>query len=155
MVDPQLLPALDIILVEDNEDDVEQVRRVLARSGLDARLLIAMDGQEARDVLSKAKRASEAPGKGTQRYRLVLLDLHLPQVDGRDLLRWMKAEPALRSVPVVVLTGSAAQELIRECMELGCQMYILKPIDIADIANIVWGVGRFWTGPAVPAQKAA
>ena len=155
MVDPQLLPALDIILVEDNEDDVEQVRRVLARSGLDARLLIAMDGQEARDVLSKAKRASEAPGKGTQRYRLVLLDLHLPQVDGRDLLRWMKAEPALRSVPVVVLTGSAAQELIRECMELGCQMYLLKPIDIADIANIVWSIARFWTGLATFAQKAA
>ena len=155
MIDPRPLPSLDIILVEDNEDDVEQVKRVLARSGLDARLLIALDGQEARDVLSRAKRASEAPAEGPQRSRLVLLDLQLPQADGRELLRWMKAEPALRSVPVVVLTGSAAQEPIRECLELGCQMYLLKPIDIADIANIVWGVGRFWTGSAAPAQKAA
>ena len=87
MSDLQQLPSLDIILVEDNEDDVEQVRRVLARSGLDARLLIAMDGQEARDVLSRAKRASEAPAEGPQRSRLVLLDLQLPQADGRELLR--------------------------------------------------------------------
>ena len=132
------LVGLDVILIEDNEDDVELVRRLLARSGLSARLHVAMDADQARELLLGCGASNN------YEQRVVLLDLQLPSEDGREILRWMRTEPKLGSLHAVVVTSSSEHERISECLELGCRMYLLKPIDIADVANIVWGIRRLW-----------
>ncbi len=145
-------PGLDVLLVEDNEDDVEIVRRLLARSGLPARLEVATDADEARALLLDRVRFNASL------QRVVLLDLQLPSEDGRDILRWMQTQPKLSALHAVVLTSSADFDHINECLELGCRMYLLKPLDIADIANIVWGIRRHWqngSGSGRPYLRAA
>ncbi len=134
--------TMDILFIEDNDDDVEAVRRVFAKSGVEARLQLARDGQEALEVLRRAygRGLAESP----TRPSLILLDLRLPKVDGMEVLRWLKAHPHLRCIPVVVLTGSGEEKPIRECMELGSNMYLLKPMNIADLMNIILGVQAYW-----------
>lgn len=138
MTDTEPFPGLDVLLVEDNEDDVELVRRLLARSGLNARLHVATDIDEARQLLLDRVRPN------AELQRVVLLDLELASADGRDILRWMQTQPKLGSLNAVVLTSSSEYHRINECLELGCRMYLLKPLDLADIANIVWGLRMHW-----------
>ena len=137
--------VLDVLLVEDNDDDVEAVRRVFARMGLEARLRVARDGQEGLDLLFGDDRARLGVDS-TSRLPVVLLDLSLPRIGGLDLLRCMKADPGLRAVPTVVLSGSAEPERMWECLHTGCNLYVLKPMNIADVANIVSGAQRYWLG---------
>jgi CheY-like chemotaxis protein len=147
------IDELDVLLVEDNEDDVEQVRRLFARSAIEARLTVARDFCEARLLLARLGRS------GRKRRSVVMLDLRLSPDDGRDILRWIKREPRLRSLPVVMLTSSPDTDHIEECFELGSEMYLIKPIDAADIANVVWGMQNFWGEAAEdarsPRQRAA
>jgi CheY-like chemotaxis protein len=137
---------LEILLVEDNDDDVEAVRRILARSGIASELHWARDGEEALAFLARRRHAA--------RVGLVLLDLFLPRMDGLDILRAIRGDWTLAAIPVVVLTGSAGDTAIRECLELGSKMYLLKPLDVADVANILQGVRRYWARGAAGRQAA-
>ncbi len=140
--------AINILLIEDNEADVEIARRMLERSGSTVRLHVAKDGQEALDFLFRRVKRGLVPFPD-----LVLLDLALPLVDGLDVLRNMKAEADLRDLPVVVLTGST--ERLRECMELGTNMYIIKPMALADVMNILAQAQRYWIALAKLKRRAA
>ena len=134
---------IEVLLVEDDEDDAALAERALAKSGVAVRLQIARNGQEALNFLYRRKFGDPSTGEFSP-PDLVLLDMNMPLVGGLDVLRQMKTDPSLQTIPVVVLTGEADQELMRECMELGTNMYLVKPLEIADIMNIVVGVRKRW-----------
>jgi CheY-like chemotaxis protein len=140
--------APSILLVEDNEDDVEMVKRTLGRSGTAARLRVLRDASDVIDVLRARDR--EDPRSDI----VVVLDLLLPVLHGVDVIRSIRQDPALRDTPIVVLTGCSDIELLRRCMELGANMYLLKPLDVADVTNILLGVRRYWRQASnLPARR--
>ncbi len=136
-----LADAATILLVEDNEDDVEIARRTIARSGVAARLVVARDGREALASLRNAfNGSSSAPA-------VMLLDLLLPAFHGTDVIREIRSDPRLACIPIVVVTGCTDLGLLHECVELGTNMYVLKPLNVADVVNILVGVKKFWSSP--------
>ena len=133
MPDKQPGGALDVLVVEDSDGDVTMVRQAFSSAAVPCGLHIARDGQEALDYLFRRGEYRDAP-----RPDLVLLDLRLPTIGGVDVLRQVKADPGLSTIPVVVLTGSTDEEDLRQCMVLGSDGYLVKPLDIADV--------RYWAG---------
>lgn len=131
---------VSVLLVEDNEIDAEIVRRVFDKSGVAVRLQLARDGEEALDVLYRRPRHDDAEPLP----RLVLLDLRLPGLDGREVLRRMKSDQALCAIPVAVLTGLGGERPMLECFRLGGNMFFVKPMTSADAAHIVRVAQRYW-----------
>lgn len=128
--------SVPVLLVEDNEIDIEITRRVVSRSPTPIELTIAHDGAEALAILF-GERPARLP-------RLVLLDLRLPAVDGQEVLRRLKNDPELSTVPVAVLTGASEDRTFLECVRLGSNMYFVKPISVEDVTNLVVAVRRYW-----------
>lgn len=128
---------VSILLVEDNEIDVEVTKRVLAQAGVAVALQVARDGADALDALLLGRERSELP-------RLVLLDLGLPGIDGSEVLRRIKRDADLCSIPVAVLTGQGGSKPMMECMELGGNMFFVKPMTSADAARILRAVEQYW-----------
>jgi CheY-like chemotaxis protein len=132
------LDPVDILLVEDNPNDIEITRRALEKEQVRNELVVARDGQEALDILSAAKNGdARCPG-------LILLDLNLPKVDGREVLEKIKADPKLRRIPVIVLTVSTRQEDIVRCYDLGVNTYISKPVRFEDFIKVVTTIKEYW-----------
>ena len=130
--------ALDkeILLVEDNPDDAELTRIAFAEAGGDYRLRVVSDGAQAVAYLQDCTPA-DLPA-------LVLLDLNLPKLNGREVLQAIRAEPATRSLPVVVLTTSAEPFDVDKVYELGANSYIQKPVDFARFVEVVRQIGLYW-----------
>ncbi|MCH8938895.1 MAG: response regulator [Gemmatimonadetes bacterium] len=137
---------LRILLVEDSDADVLIARRALAKSGVAFRLDIARDGREALDLLYGRKTPEPDVDECSLLPHLVLLDMELPRVSGLGVLTQIKVDPRLRTIPVVVLTGSTDEEQRRACMDLGASMYLLKPPATEDVVNMV----RVCCGPKEP-----
>jgi chemotaxis family two-component system response regulator Rcp1 len=136
-------PAV-ILLVEDNPDDVELTRIAMSDAGIDAELAVVADGREALSFLRQ-----EPPFVGAARPDLVLLDLNLPQLDGRELLRIVKADPALSSIPIVVLTTSVDDNDVVEAYKAHANSFISKPADFGSYVDTLRTLGEFWFGVAV------
>ena len=134
--------TFEILLVEDNDDDITIAQRALDKSGLPSRLTVAKDGQEAMDLLRQRLEDGELRKDAAPLPDVMLLDLGLPVVSGLDVLRRVKASPALRQIPVVVLTGTADQETLRLCMELGTNMYLAKPMTVESAMTLAVGLQR-------------
>lgn len=134
-------PPKTILLVEDSGDDETLVRRVLRKTGHDARLLVARDGQEALEYLRTVR--PDSPDR-LDAPRLVLLDLKMPRMGGIDLLRQIKADAWLRTVPVVVFTSSAEEIDVLECSRLGASSYVRKPIEYEAYADTLGRVLDYW-----------
>ncbi|MFN7145241.1 MAG: response regulator, partial [Myxococcota bacterium] len=117
-------PKPTVLLVEDNEDDAALAEMALARSGHDHTLRVARDGQEAIEILHELQPAGVQPA-------LVLLDLKLPRVDGRGVLRELRGDPTTVRVPVVVLTSSRLEQDVLDAYALGANSYFQKPVDFA------------------------
>ena len=124
------LPPVNILLVEDNPNDVEITRRALQKGQVSHQLTVARDGQEALDILFGRQNDNVAPPD------LILLDLNLPKVDGREVLEKVKADPKLRHIPVVVITISTREEDMARCYELGVKTFISKPARFEDFLVI-------------------
>jgi CheY-like chemotaxis protein len=132
------LDPVDILLVEDNPNDIEITRRALEKEQVRNGLVVARDGQEALDILfSREKNGVPKPG-------LILLDLNLPKVDGREVLEKIKADPKLRRIPVIVLTVSTRQEDIVRSYDLGVNTFITKPIRYEDFIKVVTTIKEYW-----------
>ena len=125
-----------ILLVEDNPDDVELTRIAFTEAGCDHQLVVVSDGAAAVSYL-QACTPAELPA-------LVLLDLNLPRLDGREVLQAIRAEPATRSLPVVVLTTSAEPFDVEQVYALGANSYIQKPVDFERFVEVVRQVGLYW-----------
>ena len=138
----------DILLVEDNPDDVELTRLAFAEAGEPHRLHVVRDGAEALDYL--LGRGRHAGREVADLPALVLLDLNLPLLDGREVLQAIRAEDATRRLPVVVLTTSAEPFDVEQAYALGANSYIQKPVEFDRFVEVVRQVGRYWLAINLP-----
>ena len=132
----------EILLVEDNPDDVELTRIAFTQAKIANRLVVARDGAEALDYLFA--RGAHADRDPTQLPSIVLLDLNLPKVDGREVLQAIRGNELTRSVPVVVLTTSVEPFDVEASYALGVNSYIQKPVDFEHFVWAVQQVGLYW-----------
>ncbi|WP_214415448.1 response regulator [Sphaerisporangium fuscum] len=141
---PTRRPPL-VLVVEDDPGDQVLIQEAFAEQAIDPapRLILAGDGQEALDFLHG--RGAHA---GASRPDLVVLDLNLPLCDGRAVLRQVKSDEGLRSIPVVVFTTSTLAEDIAETYLLHANAYVAKPLDFADFTAAVRSIGEFFTRTA-------
>ena len=138
--------AKEILLVEDNPDDAELTRIAFAEAGVDYRLHVVGDGVQALAYLRGCS-TSELPS-------LVLLDLNLPKLNGREVLEAIRADTATRSLPVVVLTTSAEPFDVDTVYELGANSYIQKPVEFERFVEVVRQIGLYWLALNQPPSKA-
>ena len=130
-----------ILLAEDNPNDVELTLAALRENHLANDVVVVRDGAEALDYLYKRNAfASRAGGNPA----LVLLDLKMPKVDGIEVLRQVKADPAIRTVPIVVLTSSREEQDLVKSYSLGVNAYVVKPVDFPEFVQAVRLLGGFW-----------
>ena len=132
----------EILLVEDNPDDVELTRIAFTQAKIANKLVVARDGAEALDYLFA--RGAHADRDPTHVPSIVLLDLNLPKVDGREVLQAIRANELTRSVPVVVLTTSVEPFDVEASYALGVNSYIQKPVDFEHFVWAVQQVGLYW-----------
>jgi len=136
-----------IIMVEDDEGHARLIERNIRRSGVNNEIVPFATGTEALAYLFGSD------GSGSQhkgKALLILLDLNLPDMTGIDILRQVKENKHLRSAPVVILTTTDDSQEIRRCYELGCNVYITKPVNYESFANAVRQLGLFFSVIQVP-----
>jgi len=133
------LTPVEILLVEDNPGDVRLTQEALRDAKVWNHMSVAMDGIEALEFLRRQGQHAGAP-----RPDLILLDLNLPRKDGREVLEETKADPDLRSIPVVVLTTSQAEQDICRAYHLHANCYITKPVDLDQFITVVRSIEEFW-----------
>jgi CheY-like chemotaxis protein len=130
---------IDILLVEDNPADVRLTQENFKESKILNNLHVVKDGEEAMAFLHRKGKYADAV-----RPDLILLDLNLPKKDGREVLAEIKTDEELKSIPVVILTISKAEEDILKSYNLHANCYITKPIDIEQFNKIVRSIEDFW-----------
>ncbi len=133
---------LSILLVEDNPDHAELAIRNLHEGKLANRVFHVEDGEAALDFLFN--RGIYADGEKYPRPHLVLLDLRLPKVDGIEVLREVKGSELLKSIPVVVLTTSAAERDLAMAYQHHANSYLTKPVDFESFSNLLRDLGFYW-----------
>jgi CheY-like chemotaxis protein len=135
------LPAepIEILLVEDDPGDVLMTQEALAESKVANNLHVVSDGEAAMDFLHRRGEHEGAPRPG-----LVLLDLNLPRMDGREVLAEIKGDEALRRIPVVVLTTSEAEEDILRSYDLHANAYVTKPVEFEQFVYVVRQIDDFY-----------
>lgn len=129
----------DVLLVEDDPGDVDLTREALKEAKMMVNLTIVEDGESAIAYLRK-----EEPYTNAVRPDLILLDLHLPRKDGREVLRELKNDTGLRTIPVVILTSSQANADILDIYGLGGNCYVTKPVGFAEFSKVVRSIEDFW-----------
>jgi two-component system, chemotaxis family, response regulator Rcp1 len=130
---------IEILLVEDNAGDVRLTLEALKEARVHNHMSVARDGVEALAFLRREGQYAASP-----RPDLILLDLNLPRKDGREVLAEIKADPRLRSIPVVILTTSKAEEDILKTYDLHANCYITKPVDLGCFLDVVKAIEGFW-----------
>jgi chemotaxis family two-component system response regulator Rcp1 len=130
---------IDILLVEDNPGDIRLTEEALREGKIKNRLFVVNDGVEAIAYLRREGEYSDAV-----KPDLILLDLNLPRKDGRQVLKEIKSDDALKAIPVVVLTTSEAEEDILKSYNLHANCYITKPVDLEQFLRIVQMIEDFW-----------
>jgi two-component system response regulator len=131
--------AAQILLVEDDPGDELMAREAFAEEASHCVLHTAGDGEQALDFVYRRGSHADAP-----RPDFILLDLNLPRVDGREVLRTVKADPSVASIPVIVLTTSAAVEDLIACYGDHSNAYITKPTQFDDFVHVVRQINEFW-----------
>jgi CheY-like chemotaxis protein len=130
-----------ILIAEDNANDLELTVAALEENRLANEIVAVRDGAEAIDYL-EARGTFE--GRAGGHPALVLLDLKMPKVDGLEVLRHVKSSPALRTIPVVMLTSSREEQDLIRSYELGVNAYVVKPVEFAAFVDAVRQLGGFW-----------
>lgn len=136
-----------ILLVEDNQDDYEATLRSLKKNHLMNPVHWCRNGQDALDYLNK--RGVYAKDRSVNRPSLVLLDLNMPGIDGRQVLQKIKSDLKLRSIPVVILTTSADSKDIDQCYSIGASTYIQKPVSFDGLTEAIRTMKDYWFGVAI------
>lgn len=138
-----LMQNVEILIVEDNPTDAELCLRSLKKRRLANNVIWLRDGAEALDYLFGRGAFATRPPQCVP--RVVLLDLRLPKVNGKEVLRQIKADDRLKSVPVVVLTSSREDRDIAECYKLGANSFVVKPVEFDNFAETVERLGYYWS----------
>jgi CheY-like chemotaxis protein len=126
-----------ILHVEDNPDDVMLMNLAFNRAGITARLHVVSDGDEAITALEKSAITGGAPV-------CVLLDVKLPRVSGLEVLAWIREQPRLRRLPVILLTSSSQTADINRAYDLGANSFLVKPPDLDSLTQLVKTVAHYW-----------
>jgi CheY-like chemotaxis protein len=135
------LELMTILLVEDSPADIRLTQEALRDSKIANELHIARDGVEATEFLFRQGAHVDAP-----RPDLVILDLNLPKKDGKEVLAEVKSHPELHSIPIAVLTTSAAEADVLASYDLGANCYLTKPVDLTQFLKVVQSIEDFWFG---------
>lgn len=135
-------PLPEILVADDDEHDLTMIRGALAKvAGTTARISCVRDGAEALDFLfargAYASRGRELPV-------IMMLDLHMPRVNGWEVLQQVKSDQALHAMPVVVFSSSARDADVRRCYDLGANAYVVKPIDFGEFERVLGATAAFW-----------
>jgi CheY-like chemotaxis protein len=133
------LRPIRVLLVEDSPTDLLMTREALERSKLRIEIHAVEDGVKTMEFLRRTGKYSNAP-----RPDLVLLDLNLPKKDGREVLAEIKADPGLKSIPVVILTTSKAEEDIARAYQSHANCFITKPVGFANFNEVMRSIERYW-----------
>jgi two-component system, chemotaxis family, response regulator Rcp1 len=142
---------IDILLVEDNEGDIRLMREILREINPTARLHVVIDGAEAMDFLRYQGRYLDAP-----RPNVILLDLNLPKLHGREVLARVKANPHLQTIPVIVLTSSEEEADVVTSYKLVANSYLKKPGNLGEYEAMVVSLNNFWfTRVKLPKRESA
>ncbi len=130
-----------ILLAEDSPKDVELTLEALEEHHLANQVTVVKDGVEAMEFLRReGKYALRDPGNPA----VVLLDIKMPRMDGLEVLRAIRSDPAMKTLPVVMLTSSREEPDLKKSYELGANAYVVKPVDFQDFVEAVRQVGIFW-----------
>jgi CheY-like chemotaxis protein len=140
-----------IIMIEDDEGHARLIERNIRRSGVNNDIIAFSSGTAALEHLLGADGSAQ---EHRGRPLLILLDLNLPDTTGIDILRQLKENKYLRSIPVVVLTTTDDLQEIKRCYELGCSVYITKPVNYESFANAIRQLGLFFSVIQVPPATA-
>ncbi len=131
-----------LLVVEDNPDDVFFLKRVLKAKGVSLPIVVTVDGRHAISYLSG--KAEFADRNVHPLPLLVLLDLQLPYFTGLQVLEWIREQPLLRRIPVIIFSSSSQPSDINTAYDLGANSYLVKPTDVAELGRIVDGVRSYW-----------
>ena len=134
---------LTILMADDDDDDCLLTRAAFQRAQIANELRFVHNGEELLDYLHR--RGAFADPQSSPRPALILLDLNMPRKDGREALRDIKASPALRRIPVVVLTTSSAAEDVNNTYDLGANSFVTKPTSFEGLVEAVRLIGRYWS----------
>ena len=134
--------TVEILLVEDNPSDIKLAMHAFRKHNLANHVKVLRDGAEALEYIFCTDRYAERNALGYP--KVVLLDLKLPLIDGLEVLRRIKSDPATRSIPVVVMTSSSEDRDIVESYQLGVNSYVQKPVDFEQFMDAVSKLGLFW-----------
>jgi CheY-like chemotaxis protein len=130
-----------ILLAEDNANDIELTMTALRDNHVANEVTVVRDGAEALDYLFKRNAYANRTGGNPA---VLLLDLKMPKVDGIEVLRQVKGDPQLRTIPVVVLTSSREEQDLVRTYDLGVNAYVVKPVDFLEFVDAVKLLGGFW-----------
>ncbi len=133
---------ITILIADDDSDDRDMIKDAMKENRLANDLKFVGDGEELMDYLLR-KGKYNSP-QSSPRPGLILLDLNMPKKDGREALKEIKSNPELKSIPVVVLTTSKAQEDIYRTYDLGVNSFITKPVKFEALVSIVHDLGKYW-----------
>lgn len=133
---------ITILMADDDADDRLMTQEAFEESRVANDLRFVQDGVELMDYLKR--RGKYADPASSPRPGLILLDLNMPKMDGREALREIKADPLLRSIRVVVMTTSQAEQDIVRTYDLGAESYVTKPVTFASLVEVIKTLGRYW-----------
>ena len=125
------------LVAEDNENDVILLDNAFAKAGVTVPLNIARDGKEAIDFLKNCYATGVFP-------TLALLDIHMPKYDGFEVLQWIRKQPGLRRMIVVMFTSSSLSTDVNRAYDLGANSFLTKPMTPSELANVVTAVHKYW-----------
>ena len=131
-----------ILLAEDNPNDVELTLTALQECRLSNEVEVVSDGAEALDYIYH--RGAKYSGRDNGLPCVILLDLKMPRMDGLEVLRHLKSDPALRHIPVVMLTSSREEKDLVSSYDLGVNAFVVKPVDFDQFLHAIRALGMFW-----------
>lgn len=129
----------EILLVEDNEGDILLTQEAFDDAKFEHNLSIVRDGDEALDFLFRRDGFEKSP-----KPDIILLDLNLPKVGGKEVLSTLKTDTTMRSIPIIVLTSSEADKDILESYNLNANSYLVKPVDVDEFIDVAKKIENFW-----------
>jgi chemotaxis family two-component system response regulator Rcp1 len=130
---------INLLLVEDNLADIRLTQEVLKESKIHYNLNVVTDGEEAMDYLNKINKHAHA-----ETPDLVILDLNIPKKDGREVLKEIKSDSILKSIPVIILTTSISESDILNTYNHHANCYLMKSIDLNEFVNVIKSIEDFW-----------
>ncbi|MBP7612921.1 MAG: response regulator [Paludibacter sp.] len=131
------IKELVILIAEDDDGHAELIQSGLVESGVRNKIIRFSNGEDAWNFLYASKKQKDS------KYYLLLLDIHMPQMDGVEVLRLIKSDPKLKEMPVIILTTTDDPREIEECYQIGCNIYITKPVEFVKFAETLNHLGLF------------